>query len=65
MLREHIAKLRALAWRKAFEVDPALMRGCVRLFDNASQSYARAPDGSAAFTVREALLFLREQRDLC
>ena len=59
--REDIAALRALAAEKGYRLEPAIMGGCWRLMDDVTGKPATNENGSAAFTVAEAIHFLRSR----
>ncbi len=55
--REELGLVRALAARRLLAVEPAIMRGHVRLACR-NGAYIKRVDGSAAFTPREARQYL-------
>jgi hypothetical protein len=57
--RDDIAQLRTLAAEKGYRLEPAVMGGCWRLMDDVTGTPATSENGSAGFTVAEAIRFLR------
>ena len=57
--RDDLAQLRALAGERGYSVERAIMRGRWRLRDDKSGDLAVNRRGSAAFTIAEAIKFLK------
>ena len=54
-----LERLKQLADSKGYWVTTATMSGHYRLIDLATDERATAPDGSAAFTIPQAMRFLK------
>jgi len=54
-----IAELRMLAAEKGYRLERAVLGGCWRLMDDVSGKPATNESGAAAFTVAQAIRFLR------
>jgi hypothetical protein len=57
------ATLRTFAGQKGYEVERAQMKGCWRLKDAAGETARNPLTGSAAFTINEAIAFLKTKPD--
>ncbi len=57
--RDDVAQLRALAGERDYSIERAIMRGRWRLRDDKTGDLAVNRRGSAAFTITEAVKFLR------